>query len=105
MRINIKNTSKTNLVSRFRNYFLLGFCGVLAIFSVVMTIEVSATGAQIAGLQKKEISLSAQKRLLEGELVKTSSLNELQSKSGELGFTKPEQMVYLSPGAAVANIP
>lgn len=101
----VKNTTKVNLISKYKNYILLGMCAMLAILSVIMTIEVSATGAQIAGLQKKEAELSAQKRVLEGQLVKTSSINELQSKSIELGFIKPAQMVYLSPGAAVANIP
>jgi len=105
MKRNTKNIIKINLVSKFRNYILIGICGVLAIASVIMTIEVSASGAQIAGLQKKETELSAQKRVLEGELTKTSSMSELSAKSIELGFTKPVDIVYLSQGLPVANIP
>lgn len=95
---------KENLIGKYRNFILLGFCAVLAIFSVIMTIEVSATGAQISDLQKKEVELSSQKIALEGQLVKTSSVSDLQIKSAGLGFVKPTEMVYLSQGLPVANI-
>lgn len=96
MKLNIKNS---------RNYILLGVCGVLAIGSVILTIEVATSGAQIANLQSKELVLSDQKRQLEQELVKTISLGQLQEKSNELGFSKPTDTVYLSQVAPVANIP
>jgi cell division protein FtsB len=96
---------KINLIGKFRNYILLGVCGVLAISSVIMTIDVSATGAQISALQKKEEILLSENRVLEGELTKTSSVSGLQEKSAELGFVKPTETVYLSGVAPVANIP
>jgi len=105
MRKNLKNKEKVNLIGKYRNFILVGVCGILAIGSVIMTIEVSATGAQIASLQNKENVLSAEKRVLEEELVKTSSVSELQVKSAELGFTKPAETVYLSQSLPVANIP
>lgn len=96
--------TKENIVGKYRNFILLGICGILAISSVITTIGVSVSGAQISDLQKKELQLSSEKRALEGQLVKTSSVSELQAKSGEMGFVKPVDAVYLSAGLPVANI-
>lgn len=106
MKINKKifNT-KENIVGKYRNFILLGICGILAISSVITTIGVSASGAQISDLQKKESQLSSEKRVLEGQLVKTSSVSELQTKSADLGFVKPAETVYLSAGLPVAKLP
>lgn len=88
-----------------RNYILLGFCGLLAIANVIMTINSAATGAQISALQKKESELSDAKRALQDDLVKTLSVGTLQEKSTELGFAKPADVIYLSQSAPVAKLP
>lgn len=88
-----------------KNYILLGICGLLAVFSVIITIGSATSGAQIASLQKKEGELSDQKRDLEGTLVKTLSVTELEAKSSVLGFVKPVNLVYLSEAAPVAKLP
>jgi len=96
MKINIKN---------IRNYILLGICGVLAVISIVLTIDVGTSGAQIAELTKKETLLTDEKNSLENQLVKTVSLGQLEVKGSELGFTKPTDIVYVTDAAPVANIP
>ncbi|HKC04647.1 MAG TPA: hypothetical protein VKC54_02140 [Patescibacteria group bacterium] len=104
MRKNLKYKEE-NFVGKYRNFILLVVCGVLAISSVITTIGVSVSGAQISDLQKKEVILASEKRTLEGQLVKTSSVSELQTKSADLGFIKPSDIVYLSQSLPVANIP
>lgn len=92
------------MIGKYKNFILLGICGILAVISVITTIGVSVSGAQVSDLQKKEAQLSSEKRVLEGALVKTSSVSELQAKSGEMGFVKPVDAVYLSQSLPVANI-
>lgn len=92
-------------ITRNKNYILLGICGFLAVLSVVVTIGSATSGAQISNFQKKESVLSDQKRELEGELVKTLSVSQLQVKSSEMGFSKPAELVYLSEAAPVAKLP
>jgi len=96
---------KINLIGKYKNYILMGICGILAISSVITTIGVSVSGASISDLQKKEAILSSEKRVLEGQLVKTSSVSELQTKSTDLGFIKPPETVYLSQSLPVAKLP
>lgn len=97
--------NKENLVGKYRNFILLGICGILAIFSVVTTIGISVSGVQISDLQKKEVQLISERRVLEGQLVKTSSVSALRTKSADLGFVKPAETVYLSQGIPVAKLP
>ncbi len=100
-----KNSIRVNLIAKYKNFILLGICGILAISSVITTIGVSVSGSQISDLQKKEAQLSSEKRLLEGQLVKVSSLSELQTKSADLGFVKPTDLVYLPQSLPVAKLP
>lgn len=96
---------KTNIIEKYKNFILMGICGILAISSVITTIGVSVSGSQISDLQKKEAQLVSEKRVLEAQLVKTSSLSQLQTKSTDLGFVKPAEMVYLPQSLPVAKLP
>ena len=100
----IKNTNKVSLKS-VKNYILVTVCGILAVTSVFLTIETTTSGAEIAKLDKTAIELTNQKRNLEESLVKGVSMSQLVEKSAELGFVKPENMVYVSSVAPVANLP
>jgi len=93
-----KNNLVKNKVSvkNIKNYILVIVCGILIVSSVLMTIDTAASGAEIANLQKTETKLSDQKRVLEEGLVKGISMSDLQQKSIDLGFVKPETLVYVS---------
>lgn len=97
--------NKENRIGRYKNHILLGICGLLAIANVIMTIDSSATGIEVSDLRSRENALAEQKRSLQDELVRSLSVSELQEKGGELGFTKPGDVVYLSAGAPVAKLP
>lgn len=88
-----------------KNYILITICGVLAAISVFLTIETATSGAEVANLDKSVATLANQKRILEENLVKSVSLSQLSEKSAELGFVKPENLVYVSDVAPVANLP
>lgn len=89
----------------FKKYILIGVCGILAISSILMTIETATSSAEVDSLQKEETKLVDQKMSLEDNLVKSLSLNQLQSKSETLGFVKPVTLVYVVPTETVARLP
>jgi hypothetical protein len=86
-------------------YVLGGLCGILAILSIFMTIETATSGAEIAGLQKKEAQLINQQQDIKESLVENLSANFLQEKSVEMGFTKVGNLIYVSDGVPVARLP
>lgn len=91
--------------NKFRNYILFGTFGILAVTSIFMTIETATSGVEISKLEKTEASLVQRKSDMEELLVKTLSLGELQAKSGALGFSKPVDLVYVTPTESVAKLP
>lgn len=111
MRNTIKISNlKTKSFKTLRNYILIGVCAVLAIASILITIETATVGVEIAKIEKTQNLLSSQKRDLEETLVKTLSITELQQKGIELGFIKAMDLVYVansenSSVAPVANLP
>lgn len=76
---------------------------LFAISSVLTTIESVTSGAEVASLRTKEASLSAEKRDLQGNLVKTVSVSDLEEKGLSLGFSKPSDLIYLGESTNVAN--
>lgn len=79
--------------------------GVLAVSSIILTIETATSGMEMAKLEKTEKELLREQKDLEESLVKSMSLGELQEKSTELGFTKASELVYITPGDSVAKLP
>jgi len=92
-------------MKRSKKYILIGFLGALAVSSILMTVATATSGVEVAKLQKEEATLTDQKRYLENMLVKTLSMNELQEKSGSLGYARPTNLVYVTPPEAVAKLP
>ena len=107
MRINARqnNNLKIKTFGSFRTYILLGVCAVLAISSIFMTIETATVSMEMAKMEKTESDLMSQKRNLEETLVKTLSMSDLQEKSGEMGFVKVENLVYVTGVSSVAKLP
>ena len=94
-------------MNKFKNkksYILIALFLVLSVSSVFMTIETATSGMEVAKLQKQEAVLLAQKRDLQESLVKTLSVSELSEKSSDLGFVKPENLVYVS-SVETASLP
>ena len=78
---------------------------MLAVSSIFLTIETATTGVEIARLENTGSVLIDQKQVLDGSLVKTLSVAQLQEKGVELGFIKPENLIYVTEVAAVAKLP
>jgi hypothetical protein len=92
-------------MKNLKKYVLIGFCGLLAASSILMTVVSATSGAEVSSLQKQEALLLDYKRSLEDTLVKTLSINQLQEKGNQLGYVKPASLVYVAPPEAVAKLP
>ena len=76
---------------------------IFAISSVLLTIESVTTSAEVASLQQKQANLTAQRRDLQGDLVKAVSTSDLEEKGVSLGFAKPSNLIYLGETTNVAS--
>jgi len=103
-KINNKINTGFNLKS-LKGYFLSGMCAVLAVLSIFMTIESATSGAEVSEIQKEQALLMSQQQDLQEALVENLSVNSLQEKSGELGFTKVNNLVYVADSVPVARLP
>lgn len=88
-----------------KNFILLGICGFLAIVSISITIQVATSGIEMKKLQTIEFNLITERKSLEEEFVKNSSITNLQDKSAEYGFITPDNLVYVVGAAKVAKLP
>lgn len=93
-KITIQKTNSRKI--SFTKLLVIAVMGVLAISSVFMTVETATSGVEVAKLREKENELTLEKRNLEDSLVKSLSMNDLQEKSNEMGYSKPTAMVYVT---------
>lgn len=100
----IKNTKKER--KSIRKYVLFAVFGIMALSSVFMTVETATSSVEVTKLREKESELSLEKRNLEGSLTESLSMNDLETKSADMGFSKPTSLVYVSKSQdVVAQLP
>lgn len=103
---NIRRLGKTREGKNITRYILFVVAGILAISSVLMTVEGATSSLEVSNLHEKERQLTLEKRSLEGNLVKSLSINDLGAKIGEMGYIKPGTLVYISQTQeAMAKLP
>jgi hypothetical protein len=87
-------------------YVLFILAGVLAVSSILMTVETATSSVEVSNLRQKEAELSMEKRNLENTLVRSLSMSDLEEKGNELGFAKPSSVVFVSNSEEpVAKLP
>lgn len=92
----MKNLSKTNFI-------FISFSAVVVLGSVYLAIIAASRGSHLLQLEKKRLALEKQKSELTAELIAKSSLTEVSLAAEELGFAKPETIIYLEQGDSVAE--
>ena len=85
--------------------YLLFLVGTLFVLIVFLSIQTSSLGATLVNLEDKQNELVKTNRSLSDKLVKKSSLTSADQKAEELGFTKPQTIVYLNKVEPVAKLP
>lgn len=79
---------------------------VFAVGNIFYLIGVSAYGAEVAKLESEESAISEQIQNYKEQIMSKSSLIEVGNKAGELGFSKPQNVVYVAgESATVAKLP
>lgn len=84
-------------------FWILGIT-LLACF-VFLTVETATSGAVLAKMESRELSLAQENADLKDALVRASSLNGVEKKSVEMGFVKPSKILYINGSEEVAKLP
>jgi len=82
------------------SWFVFGLVFLLTIF---FTIQTATSGAEFAEVESVKNNLITENKLLEGDVIKLSSLKNLEENAQELGFLKPSNIIYISDGYDVAK--
>lgn len=104
-RIKIIKNKKTDILGLRVPFIMLPILVFLGLVTVFLTIESVTLGAKLAILEEETRKLARENELLEGELVKASSLSNLGEKAEDMGFQKPGLVLYISKEEAVAKLP
>lgn len=86
-------------------FYLLGLGVIFLITTVFFTIEISTLGAKLNSLQREEARLVNENKRLKDTLVNTTSLTSVEDVAEDLGFGKPDTVLYISEEEAVAKLP
>ena len=93
----------TKINNKGKNFVLVMLI-MFVIANVMLVIEVSGLTAELVDYQRKEAVLISENRRLSGTLLRETSLTSLAVDAENLGFAKPENLVYISREEAVANL-
>lgn len=77
--------------------------GIVVAVSIFFTIQNSTSGARLLQLESIEAKTKQENLQIKSEIIILSSLSNLQEGASELGFYKPQQIVYIAEDAFVAK--
>jgi len=86
-----------------KGIFVWGLLFVFCAIQVYFTIYVSALGADLQTLEKKEAQVSEENKILRSQLIESTSLAKVSEKSEDMGFAKSKETVFLSGDDFVAQ--
>ena len=93
----------TNNTGRKSLWKMAVFVVVLgALFQLFAAHLLSGRGEELAIIEKKLQEIRGENKNLQEELYKHSSLSEVAYKGRELGYVKPQNLVYLNDSSSVA---
>ncbi len=104
--LSVKNNNKEDLRGKVTKCILFAVAVFLALSSILMTVETATSSVEVSSLRDEESRLLAEKRNLENTLAQSLSMNDLQQKGSEMGYTQPTNLVYVTGGSeVVAKLP
>ena len=86
-----------------KNYLSWVIIGLFISVTIFFTIITATSGAQWKELESAKEKLLSENRNLESELVSLSSLKSVETKASELGFIKPQKVIYITDVFEVAK--
>ena len=91
-------------INRNKKLYISWFVfGLIFLLTILFTIQTATSGAEFAEIEGVKNKLITENKLLEGEVVKASSLKKLEENAQELGFLKPLNIIYISDSYDVAK--
>lgn len=104
-RINYKNNLITKKeISLKPPVYVVVLLVVFIIATVYTTIKTSSLGAILVDLESKEKELLSENANLSDSLVHLSSMTSIEKKAEDLGFVKPQNVIYLGKQESVAQL-
>ena len=97
-----KNKNLSNSNNAILPWFILG---VFLIGVVFFTIQTATSGAYLANLEEQEAKLLKESKALKQELAESTSLIAVGEDAEEIGFGKPQKVIYIKEEDTVAKIP
>ena len=81
------------------------FLAVLLVSQVFISLQISSSGTQLAAFEKEAEDLFFENRKLQDLLITSTSLSGVREKAEQLEFSKPANIIYISPEDTVARLP
>lgn len=98
-------SKKTRVLGLNVPLFMAPIFVVLIVASVFIMIDVATSGSKLAKLEKEKASLSRENGEIKEKLIGDSSLTELSNKAEDLGFAKPQSVIYVTDIDTLAKLP
>lgn len=93
------------MIKKYKELIFTIILIVLVIANVIFTVSVSASGAELASIEKTQSEFVSKNRELTDKITNESSLSVVGEKAASLGFSKPENVVYVTAVEPVAKLP
>lgn len=99
-----KSKTKKRKVKVEKKTLMWVFLFVFIVAQVFFTVQNATSGAKLKILEEKEEKLVKENRRLSRKLVETTALSSIEKKAEDLGFSKPQQIMYINTEEAVAQL-
>lgn len=83
--------------------FLVIFVIGLAIAQIFVSAGLAGRGQDLAALERQAAELTRQNQELRNQISSFGSLSKVASQAAQLGFGKPQELLYLVPEEPVAQ--
>ena len=93
------------MLKKYKELIFTSLLIVLVIANVFFTVSVSASGAELTDIEKIQSNLASKNQELTDKIMNESSLSTIGEKADSLGFSKPENIVYVTAVEPVAKLP
>ena len=93
------------MIKKYKELIFTTILIVLVIANVFFTVSVSASGAELTNIEKTQNILLSKNQELIDKITNESSLSTIGEKADSLGFSKPENIVYMTAVEPVAKLP
>ena len=92
-------------MKKYKELIFTSLLIVLVIANVFFTVSVSASGAELTSIEKTQEILHSKNQEFMDKITNESSLSTIGEKADSLGFSKPENIVYMTAVEPVAKLP